>query len=221
MKKIWVIIPAYNEGKSLQVMLEGVKRKNIPLLVIDDGSTDDTYESAAKVADEVIRSKKNLGKGNSLKKGIEYLLNNKEFDYLVTMDADGQHSADDLDKFIQISEKSPDIVVGNRMSNPFGMPRIRMWTNKLMSWFISFIIGQKIPDTQCGFRLIKKEVLEKIRIKTKKFETDSEILIKAARAGFVIENLPVKSIYPLDSHSKINPFVDTIRFLRFLFWLAR
>ncbi len=214
---IWVIIPAYNESRSLETILKGLKDRKISILVVDDGSEDNTYKLAKKWADVVIKSKKNLGKGVSIKKGISYLKENKTFDCIITMDADGQHSLSDMDKFIKEAEEGALVVVGNRMDNHSGMPWIRVFTNKIMSWIISAILRQKIPDTQCGFRLVKKEVLEKIIIRTKKFEIESELLIKAGRAGFTIKSIPIESIYYKNLRSKINPFVDTIRFFNFIF----
>jgi len=218
---VWIIIPAYNERFRLAGILEELKSKNFSVLVVDDGSIDNTHEMAEKKADFVIRNDKNLGKGMSLKKGISYLLKETSFDYLATMDADGQHSPSDLDKFLQKAEDGEYFIVGNRMSNPIGMPKLRVITNKFMSWLISRIVGQRIPDTQCGFRLIKREVLEKIKIKTDNFEIESEILIKAARFGFPIKSIPIKSIYFKSLQSRINPFIDTIRFIKFIFQLEK
>ncbi len=214
--KIWVIIPAYNEGRAFAETLKTLKDKEISVLAIDDGSIDETYAVAKKWADVVIRSKKNLGKGVSLRKGISYLLANEDFDYLITMDADGQHSPDDIDQFLREAKGGNSFVVGNRMNNPSGMPYIRIITNRFMSWLISKITGQDIPDTQCGFRMIKREVLEKIAIKTKKFEIESEILIKAANLGFDIKSMPVRSIYFANPQSKIRPLRDTLRFIKFI-----
>lgn len=96
------------------------------------------------------------------------------------------------------------------------MPVLRIITNRFMSRIISAIAKQYIPDTQCGFRLIKRELLQKMDLSTSKYETESEILIKAARSGFKIESVPVKTIYS-GQKSQINPFVDTLRFMRFMF----
>lgn len=219
--KVWIIIPAYNERFSLAGILDELKSKNFSILVVDDGSVDNTFEVAEKKADFVIRNEKNLGKGMSLKKGIDYLLGEKDFDYLITMDADGQHSPLDLDKFLEKANAGACFVVGNRMFNPIGMPKSRVITNKFMSWLISRIVKQRIPDTQCGFHLIKREVLEKIKIKTNNFEIESEILMKAARMGFSIESVPIRSIYFKSLHSRINPLVDTIRFIKFILRLKK
>ena len=217
--KVWIIIPAYNDRFRLAGILDELKSKNFSILVIDDGSIDNTYEVAEKKADFVIRNEKNLGKGMSLKKGISYLLKETDFDYLITMDADGQHSPSELNKFLQKAEDGAYFVVGNRMSDPIGMPKLRIITNKVMSWLISRISRQKIPDTQCGFRLIRREVLEKINITTNNFEIESEILIKAARSGFPIKSIPIRSIYFKSLESRINPFVDTVRFIKFILQL--
>lgn len=219
--RIWVVIPAYNEGQTLKILLQELKAKGLSTLVIDDGSEDNTYAIAKGEASEVIKNDTNLGKGTALNRGIEYLLKNVDFDYIITMDADSQHSPLDIDKFLIEANKGEYFVVGNRMDNPWGMPKIRVITNKFMSWFLSKVARQKIPDTQCGFRLIKREVFEGIIIKTNKFEIESEILIKASRSGFPIKSIPIKSIYFKGQKSKISPFVDTLRFIRFIFYLER
>ena len=214
---IWVIIPAYNEESTLADLIQKVKGKGVFVLAVDDGSIDNTYLVARKWADITLHNIKNLGKGITLRKAISHLLQEKEFDYVIIMDGDGQHSPDDLDLFLHQAKKNAAFVVGNRMDNPLGMPLTRAYTNKFMSWLISKIAKQKIPDSQCGYRLIKREILEKIIINTKKYEIESEILIKAARLGYLITSVSIQSIYSKNLRSKINPFVDTLRFMKFLF----
>lgn len=214
--KIWMVIPAYNEAIALEKVLLEVKNNPVKILVVDDGSSDSTYLVASKVSDIVIKNEENLGKGMSLRKAIGYLLEKENFDYIITMDADGQHLASDIENFLKEAENKENFVVGNRMDNPLHMPKIRVLTNKFMSWFISKVAKQKIPDTQCGFRLISRNVLKAVEFKTKKFEVESEILIKAARAGFTIKSIPIQSIYSKNQKSRIHPFVDTLRFVRFI-----
>jgi glycosyltransferase involved in cell wall biosynthesis len=217
--RIWVIVPAYNEASFLARLLNDIKKTGLFVLVIDDGSIDATYDTAKGIADIVLRNNKNMGKGKALHAAIAYLLEHEAFDYAITMDGDGQHSPGDLKQFIAAANNDESFVVGTRMGNPQGMPLIRVITNIVMSRIISNIARQNIPDSQCGYRLIKREVLEKVEIETKKFEIESEILIKAARFGYRIKSIPVESIYAKNQRSKINPFVDTIRFFRFLFYL--
>jgi len=219
--KIWVLIPAYNEEKEIGSLLDSLKKKGLSILVVDDGSTDSTSEIAEKKADVMLRNDKNLGKGYALKKGIMYLLNNVDFDYLVTMDADNQHSPSDIDSFMEYAKQGHAFVIGNRMEHHRGMPLIRVLTNRFMSALISCITKQKIPDSQCGFRMIRRDVLESIDIETDKFEIESEILIKAAKKRFLIKSIPIKSIYFKDHSSKIHPLYDTFRFIRFIINLKK
>ncbi|MCF7873918.1 MAG: glycosyltransferase family 2 protein [Candidatus Omnitrophica bacterium] len=214
--QIWAIIPAYNEADDLGEFLTKIKEKNLSILVVDDGSTDNSYQVAKREADLVIKNQTNFGKGLALRKGIDYLINNKYFDYLITMDADGQHSPDDLDKFIGETKQGSLFVIGNRMENPDQMPKTRIITNYFMSWLISKIAGQSIPDSQCGYRLIKREVIENLTIKTKKFEIESEMLINASKLGYPIRSIPIKSIYYKNVSSKIKPISDSFRFIKFI-----
>ncbi|MBU2101920.1 MAG: glycosyltransferase family 2 protein [Candidatus Omnitrophota bacterium] len=216
---IWVLIPAYNEAAALARLLQELAEKKLSVVVVDDGSVDATYQIAIRYATVVLRNDVNRGKGLSLKRGIVYLLERKDFDYLVTMDADGQHAPRDLDAFFSRAAAGENFVVGNRMNNHGSMPGIRVITNKCMSWFLSRLAGQKIPDTQCGFRLISRTILEAIKITTSKFEVESEILVKAARKGYAISSVSIESIYFKGQRSKIRPIVDTLRFLRFIFLL--
>ena len=210
-----IIIPTYNEAKEIAKLIGEVKGKNLDILVVDDGSSDNTAQIAKNHGATVIQNRINEGKGASLIKGFDYALS-KGYDAVITMDGDGQHHPEDIPYFLRLAEYSDSgIFIGNRMQKVKTMPRVRLLTNQFMSWLISGIAKQKIPDTQCGFRLIKKEVLQKLRLRTSKYEIESEILLKTARLGFKIESIPIKVIYN-GAKSQINPFIDTIRFIRFI-----
>lgn len=213
--KTCVLIPAYNEAKTIAGLIKQLKEQNLDVLIVDDGSTDNTFEIAKNNGAAVLRNVRNKGKGASLVKGIDYALS-AGFDAVLIMDADGQHKPQDIPCFLNLAGCSNDAVfIGNRMLNVKNMPWLRFLTNKFMSWFISVIAGQDIPDTQCGFRLIKRQALEKIKLQTDKFEAESELLIKAARLGFKIKSVPVTTVYA-SGKSRIKPFVDTARFIRFI-----
>jgi glycosyltransferase involved in cell wall biosynthesis len=213
--RICVIIPAYNESQAIGELIERVRREGLEVIVVDDGSTDGTVKIAQAGGARVLVSGRNMGKGASLIKGYNFALA-QGFDAVISMDGDGQHSPDDLAAFVRKARESgAGLIVGNRMGSAKGMPLLRVATNHLMSKLISFIVKQRVPDTQCGYRLAKKELLEKIDLSTSKYETESEILISAARLGVKIESIPVKTIYAGEK-SQINPLVDTLRFLRFL-----
>ena len=214
--KICVIIPAYNESANILNLIRDIKKYQLEMLVIDDGSTDSTFSIAKDAGVQAMLNFTNQGKGASLVKGFKYALENN-FDAVITMDADGQHLAQDLPLFIEAAnDPKIHIVLGNRMQNVEKMPFLRVVINKFMSWLISIITKQEIPDTQCGFRLIKKEVFKDVKLSTSKYETESELLIKASRLGFKIRSIPIRSIYGLEK-SQINPFVDTLRFIRLIF----
>lgn len=211
-----VVIPAYNEALAITDVVSQVRKQGWEVVVIDDGSADNTADRARQGGATVIRNPRNEGKGSSLIKGFGYCLD-KDFDAVITMDADGQHSPADIPNFIRAAEASASkVFVGNRMPEARAMPMVRLLTNKFMSWIISRIARQRIPDTQCGFRLIRRDVLERIDLRARKYEIESEVLIKAGRLGARIESVPIKTIYA-GSKSQINPFIDTLRFIKFIF----
>lgn len=210
-----VIIPTYNESENIADLINCIKKLALEVIIIDDGSNDDTVKVAQISGAKVLRNEINAGKGAALIKGYNFALA-QGFDAVISMDGDGQHSCDDLNRFIQKAETSDAaLIIGNRMTMIKQMPFLRIMTNSFMSWLLSLIIKQQIPDTQCGFRLIKKEALLKLNLLTSKYETESEILIKAAQFGFKIESVPIKTIY-CGQKSKIDPLVDTFRFFRLL-----
>jgi glycosyltransferase involved in cell wall biosynthesis len=210
-----VVIPTYNEATEIRNLIESIRQQNLEVIVVDDGSTDNTAYIAEKSDALVLRNNRNKGKGASLIRGFQYALSHG-FDAIITMDGDGQHLPNDIPFFIRLAEYSASgIFIGNRMTKTRNMPLTRLLTNRIMSKFISYIIHQEIPDTQCGFRLIKKEVLRKLNLVTSKYETESEILIQSANLGFKIESIPIKTIYRQEK-SRINPFLDSLRFLKFI-----
>jgi len=213
--KTCVIIPTYNEAGEIGNLVKQIRQQGLDVLVIDDGSSDRTAPIAKDSGAVVLENARNRGKGACLKRGFDYALS-KDYDAVITMDGDGQHRPEDIMYFMRLAKYSDSgIFVGNRMSKTRNMPLVRLATNKFMSWMISGAAGQDIPDTQCGFRLIKKEVLKKIRLKTSKYETETEILIEGSRAGVRIESVPIKTIYRQEK-SRINPFLDTLRFFRLM-----
>ncbi len=213
--KICALIPSYNESRTIGPLVERVKAKGLDVVVVDDGSIDRTAEIAEQAGAYVLKHRRNLGKGASLKEGFRYILN-KDYNAVITMDADGQHSPEDIPKFIsKACEPDADMIVGNRMSASRGMPSIRWLTNNFMSSLISLICRRKIPDTQCGFRLIKRKVLKELNPTSANYEIESEAIIEAHYKGFKIKSIPIQTIYAKQT-SQINPFVDTIRFFRLI-----
>ncbi|HDL64098.1 MAG TPA: glycosyltransferase family 2 protein [Proteobacteria bacterium] len=210
-----VLIPAFNEGEYIAEVVRGALRSVCRVLVVDDGSADRTVAVAKDAGAEVICHPENRGKGAALRTGFELLLADGS-EAIVVLDGDGQHDPEELPAFIKrANERGADIVVGNRLANAAGMPRVRYWTNRAMSIILSWLSQQKIPDSQCGYRLIRREVLESINFTTENYDLESEMLILASRLGFKIASVPIKTIYT-GQVSEIKPGRDTVRFLRLI-----
>lgn len=208
-----ILIPAYNESKRLKQLLPELKRFNLDILVVDDGSQDDTSAVSEQTGAMVLRHERNSGKGQALRTGFNFILE-KGYDAVITMDADLQHDTRHIPDFIrEYQTKDADIIVGDRMSETTSMPLLRYWTNKITSRIISSLTGCSMRDTQSGFRLIRKSVLMGIKLSTSKFDTESEVLIKAVAKGFKVISIPVRTIYFEDHRSKIKPLIDTLRFI--------
>ena len=213
--KIAIVIPAHNEAQTIGPLVESVRAFGYVCIVINDGSVDKTEELAGQAHAVVLRTATKSGKGNALKVGFDYVLNNG-YEALIAMDGDGQHSPADIAAFVACYQnKNADIVSGNRMNNSRGMPPVRLATNHFMSWLISLFCRQHIPDTQCGFRLIKSNVLREIKLESSDFEIETEVLIKASKKGFKIVSVDIQTIYR-DEVSKIQPVRDTVRFIAYL-----
>ena len=211
-----MIIPCFNVAQTIGAILKELNKRPIDVVLIDDGSADATVEIAGCYQAVILKNKGNLGKGLSLRKGFDYALA-CGYATIITMDGDGQHLPEDVDSFLKAGLVRPevDIVIGNRMDNPLGMPFIRRLTNRIMSRLLSAIAHQEIPDSQNGFRLIKSRALASLNLESARFEIESEIIIKASLQGAKIISIPVRSVYK-NSPSSINPFWDTFRFIKFI-----
>lgn len=214
--KVGVLIPAYNEEKSIAGVVLNIKRFVSFVIVIDDGSSDRTACLAREAGAFVIVHKDNKGKGAAIKTGFGEMIR-QNMDAVIIMDGDGQHDASEIPAFIKKTlETSADIIIGNRMDNPEGMPFIRNMTNKFTSCIISKVIKARISDTQCGFRLIRTWLIPKMDLTTMLYDTESEMLLEAAELGASFENVSIKSIYT-GSESHIKKIRDTLRFFSLVF----
>ncbi|HOO77614.1 MAG TPA: glycosyltransferase family 2 protein [bacterium] len=216
---IGVVIPAYNEARAVADVVARSLRHARWVLVVDDGSTDGTAELAEAAGAEVVRHSRNRGKGASLREAFAEA-RRRNWPALVVIDGDGQHPPEALPGFVRTWRgEGAGMVVGNRMENAEGMPRIRFLTNRFMSAILSSLIGQRVPDTQCGYRLLSADLLRELELTTSNYDTESEMLIQAARRGFRIASTPIPTIYSGET-SKIHPGRDTLRFIRLL-WRSR
>lgn len=214
MGKTCVLIPAYNEAKIIGDVISKIGRLGLDVMVVDDGSTDETAARAKEAGASVIKHSHNKGKGASIREGVRHILA-EPYDAVIIMDGDGQHNPDEISVFLKRAEEGSSFIIGNRMSNTESMPWVRYFTNRIMSVIISLICRQHVPDTQCGYKFITRDALEKLNLASSRYDIETEILIEAARSGVRIDSVPIKTIYRREE-SYIRPIVDTFRFLRLL-----
>lgn len=222
--KFAIIVPFYNEEQTIYSVSAKLIETGLPITFINDGSSDISYPILYDVVDKlnvpnisILNYPNNQGKGFAIKHGANYLIS-KGYDYILTFDADGQNSISDISQFLTALKIHPGakIILGNRLHNPKNMPLIRLLTNKIMSWLVTILIGTKIPDSQCGMRLIHKDVFD-LDLQSDNFQLETEMPLKAGMKGWEIVSVPIKCIYNKDRKSKINPLKDTFRFFKMLF----
>lgn len=216
------IIPALDGAAHLPALLEEIRRvqPGVALLVVDDGSGDGTAAVAAAHGAAVAVHPVNRGKGAALATGFARALD-LGWEWAWTLDADGQHLPAEMQGFLDAAAAGGwDVVVGSRMHAPVGMPWIRRATNRFTSAVVSALAGQRIPDSQCGYRLFRVAKLAGLRLVTTRYDTESEILVRLARRGCRIGAAPISSVYGTES-SAIRPLRDTVRFFRLVALLLR
>lgn len=230
-ENIAILIPAYNEEKHIESVISQCLRYELDIIIVDDGSKDATAKLVKNFPRKpnqniiLLEHSSNRGKGEALKTGFKYT-NKNNYAGLITLDADGQHKVDEIKDFLNaVKSCNPDIIVGSRFQNIKGMPFLRLATNLLTSWIISIIAGKKINDVQSGFRYIGKRVLRNIKLETKNFDTEPEILLKASWLNYKIKNIPITTIYHKNFVSHVNPIIDTLKFFKLVFisivWKSR
>ncbi|MAF37082.1 dolichol-phosphate mannose synthase [archaeon] len=215
MAKPIALICAYNEEKHVQKTIDKTFCYVKNIVVVNDGSSDNTLNEIKKTKAILLNHKTNKGKGQAIKTGIKYCIKNK-YDPIIFLDADGQHDPSEIPKFLKEIDSGIDIVIGTRQKRKSSMPLHRRMTNGISSRLLSLAAGTKIKDTQSGYRAIKKEVLENITLVSKRYDLESEILIKAAKNKYKIRQIPIRVIYDTET-STIHPIKDTFRFFRVLY----
>lgn len=216
MVRVIVLIPAYNEEKFIGEVIRKAREFVDLILVVDDGSKDKTKEIAEYMGAIVLKHENNLGKGDAIKTGLNYIKKNYTSNIIVLMDADCQHDPNDIPKLIKpIVDNDYEVVFGSRMHDTKKMSIQRKLSNHITTKLINFVTGMNLKDTQCGFRALKSEVLNKIDLKTSGFIIESEFIIEAYKRGCKITEVPINVIYG-EEKSKISPIKDTLRFIKFI-----
>jgi len=221
-KKIALLIPAYNEEKNIGQVIKNCLSYQLDIIVVDDGSTDKTAGVVKKLKQSnkyrliFLQHPKNKGKGAALDTGFKYALK-EGYQGVITLDADAQHDTREIEKFLKMVQKeNPDLIIGSRFQNHQGMPFIRLATNYVTSWIISWLAGKKVEDVQSGFRYISHQVIKNIELRTRNFETEPELILKACWLKYKVKNVPISTIYHENSISQVNKFTDTFKFFRLI-----
>jgi len=209
--KLAIAIPAYNEGENIGEVIGNIP-DDLPVdkevIVIDDGSEDNTAEVAMEMGAKVISFPANRGLVSAFNKGIEFALSNGA-DLIVNMDADGQHNPKDIKKLIQpLLANKADIVIGSRFLGDYKHPsRTKHFGNKAFSFVISILTHQKLTDTQSGFRAFTREVAETLEIK-KGYTYTQQMVVQAAYNNFKIVEVPIEVKPRKHGKSRLmkNPF---------------
>jgi glycosyltransferase involved in cell wall biosynthesis len=207
------VIPCFNEAPHIAGLVATVRAFVPTVLVVDDGSDDDTGPLAAQAGANVLRHPCNTGKGAALKTGLDQCAA-AGFARAITLDGDGQHRPEDIPALLTCAEQTgARLVVGNRLHNARAIPWLRRQVNRWMSRRISRRAGVGLPDTQCGFRLVELAAWRTLRLRTSHFETESEMLLAFLAAGHRVEFVPIQ-VVGRGPRSHIHPLKDSWRWWR-------
>jgi len=210
-----VVIPFFNESGSIRNVVEKTLKHVNSVIAVNDGSTDGSEKTIEDIPEVIlVNHKENFGKGMALKTGFGKAIN-LNYNYVITIDADGQHDPEYIPYFINALNNF-DIVIGNRLNDLSSMPFQRRLSNKITSFLLSRKTDQEIKDSQCGFRAYRIEVLKNVQTNFHGFEAESEIIVKAARKRFKIGFVNIPTIYAGEK-SKMTPFAAISGFIKVLF----
>lgn len=190
-----IVVPAFNEERSIAQVVESILQSGYSVLVVDDGSTDHTAQSAERVGAQVLRLPMNFGVGAALRAGFRYAVSHG-YETVVQVDADGQHPATEIRNLqIAAQQRSAHLVIGSRfMSNDETMPLsiTRKTSMRLLSIYLSLVVGCRVTDTTSGFRLIRQPLLDAFSEEFPDYYLGDtfEATVAAARAGYVITEVP-------------------------------
>jgi glycosyltransferase involved in cell wall biosynthesis len=211
METILALIPGYQEGPRIAPVVAGA-RAHLPVVVIDDGSTDNTAAQAEAAGATVLRQVPNAGKGAALRMGFRYALEQGAA-AVVTLDADGQHDPAEIPSFLAAFEASrPELIVGRRDFRT--MPAVRRLSNTLGGWVFSAAVGRHVPDNQSGYRLIGRQLMAALLDSDESgFEFEVEMIARCIALGLPMADVPIRTIYGGES-SHIRPWRHFTEFMR-------
>ncbi len=217
-----VIIPTYNNCKTLKQVIDGVLEYTENVIVVNDGSTDNTDKILKNYGEiQIVNLKKNLGKGAALKQGFTEAIK-QGFTYAITIDSDGQHFPNDIPVFVEeVLKNGEALLIGSRNMEQEGVPKKSSFGNRFSNFWFWVETGIKLKDTQSGYRLYPLSKINKLSLSTTKFEFEIEVIVKAAWSGVRVKNVPVKVLYDENERvSHFRPFKDFTRISILNTWLV-
>jgi len=191
--KIIIVVPVYNEEKHLVNFLKDLTRSSFEIIVVDDGSTDSSYEIIQKFKVHLLKHKINLGKGSAMKTGAEAAFD-LDADAVIFMDADGQHKVKDLPEFPQKLNEGYEVVLGSRNLG-LEVPLVRFLGNKFASVLINVLFGIYVSDLLCGFRALTKKAYKKMNLESQGYGIETEMVIKVKQNKLKYCEVPVATVY--------------------------
>jgi len=221
--RVMALIPALDAAATVGPVVRGVLEHIPDVVVVDDGSSDDTSGAAREAGARVVRHDTNLGKGAALVTGFRLAIEGG-FDAVLTLDADGQHDPEYIPELMKTAEAGPAVTLGCRVMDLERFPKARYYTNRIGVVCISWRAKARIDDSQTGYRVYRTDFLKGVEVTSGRFATETELLIKAGRRGLGIACVPIEPLYPEDAvgGSHFRPVADTYRicmlFLRSFFW---
>ncbi len=218
-RELLAVIPAYNEAGRVGAVIEGLIALGLPVLVVDDGSRDDTAETARAAGADVL-SQANGGKGKAILSGCRWAVDSG-YRAVLLLDGDGQHDPLECAGLIKAWRRGAGLVIGSRTRCTRQQPTHRKLFNRLSSLLVTLAAGQRVIDSQSGFRLCDPRLLLRLPFSGCRYDLETEMCVLAARAGQRVVETPITAIYN-DKISGVHPVYDTLRFFRAIFtsWRA-
>jgi glycosyltransferase involved in cell wall biosynthesis len=208
--RVVAVIPAFNEAASIAAVVRGIRSVVERVIVVDDGSDDATSEEARAAGAEVVRHESNAGKGRAVRSGLERAARGP-FTHVLLLDGDGQHLADEAVRLVAAAaDTGADVVLGERQFFRHNMPAARYYANRMGSRVLSWFVGVRVQDTQCGFRIFRLDSLRDIRLTASGYEIETEMLVKIRRRGGRLASVPITAVYA-NEKSKLRPVRDTTK----------
>ena len=219
--KLAILIPTLNEEQAIEKLVVKCTDITNNVYIVDGLSTDKTVERAKKAGAEIILCEE-IGKGTALVQGFKRILEDNNVNFVAYIDGDNTYDPSDIKHIHELMKKESqyDMIIGNRFPKreKSTITRLNMLGNRFFSKLISILVKQKIVDSQSGLRIMSKDVLDFFTksLKSKNFEIETEMIVKAAKEGYKIGEIPI-NFYKRDGDTKLNPFIDGFRILRTIF----